>query len=148
MTESASSLKIIKSTWGISIRLTARHTGSDLVSSQYLVTDRIGFNINSIGIKLSEEDVLMLIAGLRWISKYIENEIDGGKSIVIELVKVEFVDTDFQPEGFYYGIAKWASNHFHFTLPDYTVVFNEKENKYMFPDIKLGNLKKNERKRI
>ncbi len=56
---------------------------------------------------------------------------------MIELVKVEFAETDFQPEGLYYGIAKWASDHFHFTLPDYSVYFDKKENRYKFPDIEL-----------
>lgn len=138
MQETTSSLKILKSTWGISIQLTALHKESNLVSSKYFITDRIGLNNNLIGIRLSEKEIIMLISGLRWVSEEIENKIEGNKSIVIELVKLELADTDFQEEGLYYGIAKWASDHFHFSLPHYSVNFDKKDNKYIFPEIDLN----------
>ncbi|MBO9702363.1 MAG: hypothetical protein J7604_19285 [Sporocytophaga sp.] len=130
-------LRVMKSTWGISIRLTARLIDDESKSSQYFVTDKIGLSTNSIGIKLVEEEILMLTSGLRWVSNEIEKRIEPDKFVVIELVKVEFAEADFQSEGLYYGIATWASEHFDFTLPNYEVHFDKRENKYKFPDIEL-----------
>jgi hypothetical protein len=107
-------------------------------SGQYKITNRIGFNNKLKGLDLSNKEIQMLIDGLRWVSGSIESKIEKGTYIVVELTKTEFAETDIQSEGFYYGIAKWAAEHFDFPMPDYTVDYSNEERKYIFPDLKVS----------
>lgn len=127
--------KILKSNWGIWIQITAGHRIVDLLSNDYhVISDTIRFNFKTNQPKLNENDTKMLINGLKLISSQIELKYEG-KLIEIDLIDFQIRPTDFQSEGFYYGIADWAADHFDLKIPDYSVNFNKSENKYEFPDL-------------
>jgi hypothetical protein len=107
-------------------------------SGQYKITDRIGFNNGLKCFRLSNKEIQMLVEGLKSVSGNIESKIEKGTDVLIELTKAEFAESDIQSEGFYYGIAKWAAEHFDFALPDYTVEFSKEERRYIFPDLKVS----------
>jgi hypothetical protein len=127
--------KVLKSSWGIWIQITAEHRIVNSFSHDYKpVSDFIRFGFDKLQERLNEYDVKLLINGLKWIAKQIEQKFEG-ELIEIELIDCKFNLSDFQSEGFYYGIADWAAVHFDFKLPDYSVNFNKSENKYEFPDL-------------
>jgi len=102
-------LRILKASWGIAIDLVARVTvmgtppagGLPAASRTWLV----------VTAKLPAVDITHLLSGLRSVAPSIERVEQTGQ-IVVEVVKVDYVPTDYQPEAMAAAIIGWAGEVF------------------------------------
>ena len=122
--------RIIKSSWGIYIEITAKTINND--KNGVIISDKIYLEITKSNF-LNTDEIEFLIKGLKKVSKQIETRISKPIKIVIEDIVI--VHTDFQKEGLFYGIIQWASEYFKFDMIDYHFGYNKRTKKYIFPDI-------------
>ncbi|MEL6655334.1 MAG: hypothetical protein AAFN93_22050 [Bacteroidota bacterium] len=127
----SSEYKIIKSSWGIWISITAE-IGS-VQHDQLEVTDLIGIKLAPDCINLSPQEIDYLKAGIKWVEHLITPKIAA--PITIKILEIRLVLTDYQAEGLYYAIASWLAEQFGFNLPSYRYSYNKEKNRYEFPDM-------------
>lgn len=123
-------LRILKSSWGIAIDLQARavlvkNPPHGLLSA----SPRVWLDVRSI--HLSDVDTNQLVRGLMMIAPAIE---DTARSeyVIIEVGRVRYTPTDYQPEGMAAAIIGWASEEFGLGSPAIDVYFDKKANRYVF----------------
>lgn len=125
--------KIIKSTWGIWIKITAKVAKANVSAIPISNHIYLKKEIKKKNIVLNETELDYLTRGLKWISDQIEEQIQQPISIIIE--EIQIIYCDYQEEGLFYAIASWAAEYFKFKLPTYQYEFNKTKNRYEFPDL-------------
>lgn len=123
--------RYIKSTWGISIELTAE----DLIYTECLdcnkVTDRI-FLKTSAAFKITDREKRYAIKAIERMASLIEGNLTPEQKIIIDITGIELAYTDFQAEGFYCAMIGWLSKRYSIPAPPVEITFNKKLNKYEF----------------
>ncbi len=139
--KSVSTYKILKTSWGIWIQITAStkkliYKDENLLEA-YQVSPKIFIRESpELNIYLNEDNLKFLIGGLKWVAKKIEESIET--PILITFEHIQLMLNDFQKEGLFYSSAFWASEHFKFKMPEYKYSYNRLENKYEFPDLTIN----------
>jgi hypothetical protein len=123
--------RFIKSTWGISIELTAE----DLIYTECphcnKVTDRI-FLKTSAAFKITDAEKSYAIKALERIASHVHDNLKPEQKIIIDITRIKLADTDSQAEGFYCAMAGWLSERYNIQPPPVDITFNKKWNKYEF----------------
>lgn len=98
--------RYIKSTWGISIELTAE----DLIYTECLdcnkVTNRI-FLKTAAAFKITDREKSYAIQAIKRMASLIHDKQKPEQRIIIDITGIELADTDFQAEGFYCAMIGW-----------------------------------------
>lgn len=123
--------KIIKSSWGISIRIKAMY-GSLAECDDFDFID-----IGNIKVKVKDKSILeeekeYIYKGIKRVSKEILSNVKSESNVVIIINQVIFAEMDFQKEGLEAAIIEWASHAFNFTVPQITVTYDKEIRKYYF----------------
>ncbi|WCO03467.1 hypothetical protein [Psychroserpens ponticola] len=116
--------------WGIRIQISARiekDSGGIKISHNLFYENKVE------NIKLTTQEINLLLAGIKWVNSLIINKIKFPIKIVLE--KIELNECDYQSEGLFYAIAFWASETFKFSLPQYEFKYDEENGKYIFPNL-------------
>jgi hypothetical protein len=132
--KSTYSYRIIKSSWGIAINITAdvlpladgERTATKIRQGLWLSVDP------GLGLKLSQQEHQMLAAGLRLIGEGMAEIVQRDGPLVIQIDDISFNPTDYQEEGLAYALASWVAHHFNLSLALPPVHFFKQENRYTF----------------
>jgi hypothetical protein len=123
--------RFIKSSWGISIELTAE----DLIYTECMdcskVTDRISLK-TSAAFKITEAEKNYAIKAIVRMASSIHDNLNPEQKIIINITGIELAYTDFQAEGFYCAMLGWLSKRYRIPAPPVDIKFNKKLNKYDF----------------
>jgi hypothetical protein len=123
-------LRILKSSWGIAIDLRARAVlAAKPKAGAMRVAERVQLDVSKV--QLPDEDNEQLIRGLKIMAAKIMAAQPHGY-VVIEVDKVEYTPTDYQPEGLAAAMIGWAAEEFNLTQPDMDVYFDKAKNRYVF----------------
>jgi hypothetical protein len=121
--------RVIKWSWGIAIDILARALpGGPILPEDIPVGTRTWIRILP---PLSQEARDSLVAGLGRVSPLIEQAVPEGP-IVIEIERVDYVPTDYQPEGVEAAIIGWATEEFTLPDPSVDITFDRASNRYIF----------------
>jgi hypothetical protein len=126
---SAYAYKVLKSSWGIWISVTAAvwHGATGESSGNGRDPD-LKFSGHAAELPIECQDQLR--AGWVAVSSEISREISDGTCVLVE--DVEFVDTDFQAEGLAVAMCRWAEQAFGFETHEVDVSFAAEGNRYVF----------------
>ncbi len=132
--ESTYSYRIIKSSWGIAIDITADVL--PLVGNERAAIE-VGQGLRlavdpGLGLKLSQQEHQMLAAGLRLTEEGMTEIVQRDGPFVIQIDDISFNPTDYQEEGLAYALASWVAHHFNLSLALPPVHFSKQENRYIF----------------
>ena len=127
-----STYKIIKTGWGIWIQIRAKANFRPIDDTAHAALLTLNILPKSFDSPLFHK---YLLAGLHWVEEEIRASTNHPINVVVE--ELLFNPCDFQDEGLFYAMADWASDYFGFELPAYSYSYNEKINRYEFPDLKL-----------
>ena len=128
-TKSSISFRVIKSSWGIFIRVTASATTSKNLEENYGDLRFNNFHIRlQSDIRLSKEEKDVFINGL----KSALDEHYSETPTLINIEEISFIDTDFQIEGLYWAARMLIADllNIEFQIP--RVEFDRQANKYIF----------------
>jgi hypothetical protein len=129
------SYRLIKSSWGIAIDVTAECTSKSIFckKNESVVVDICpGLWGVIFDDRIPKNEVQFIWEGLRHICKSILTKSPYKNDTLITIHSVEFNFCDYQPEGLAPAIIGWAANALGFDEPELNVVFDKKENKYKF----------------
>ncbi len=123
--------RLIKSSWGIRISITAR------------VEQRVSMG----GVRVSPGEELWLefpdastlteiekaevVRGLRFVSREIAEK-TGSKDRVVVIESISYVESDFQLEGLAVAMLRWAEVQFELKVHEIDVAFDRESNGYIF----------------
>ncbi len=123
--------RLIKSSWGIRISITAR------------VEQRVSMG----GVRVSPGEELWLefpdastlteiekaevVRGLRFVSREIAEK-TGSKDRVVVIESISYVESDFQLEGLAVAMLRWAEVQFELQVHEIDVAFDRESNGYIF----------------
>ena len=124
---------ISKSSWGIRIGFTGEFINNP---TDLLLTDSIKINhnvylklqLNNIESPYMIENRWRLENGVKWVESLIPEDI----RILITLNSIDFNLCDFQPEGFFFGIADWICKFYNINMPVYYYSYDNKVRRYFF----------------
>lgn len=120
--------KVLKSSWGIFVEIEATLIDKISNNENYVkVNNRLFISFENYS-SMADDFKLELINGLKWV----ENDMNLNKDMVIILNNIEINPSDFQLEGLFLCMASWAGVVFEFDLPHYTYEYDKKLNKYVF----------------
>jgi hypothetical protein len=123
-------LRILKWSWGIAIDLRARAVlAAQPRAGALRVGDRLQLDVSQV--QLPDQDIEQLIRGLRIMAEKIMAAQPHGY-VVVEVDKVKYTPTDYQPEGVAAAMIGWAAEEFELTPPDMDVYFDKTKNRYVF----------------
>ena len=123
-------LRIIRYSWGIAIDITARWSSvTDGTSDLIQVSPHLWLDIRTT--ELPAEDVTYLLSGLQRVGDDALSHAPA-KDVVIEIGKVVYRPTDYQPEGMSAAIIGWAAEEFGFDPPEIQITFDRRANRYEF----------------
>jgi hypothetical protein len=125
-------LRVLKSTWGIAIDLTAEVSEFPPAAVATFVTPRVSLSLGSVRRALSAREAGFLVSGLRRVAADIESAVPDSEPIIINVLDVGFVETDYQPEGLEAAMIGWSAEQFGFEPPEITVEFDNDVNRYVF----------------
>ena len=121
--------RVLKSSWGIWISLTAavwqRDAGGCSSDGR---TSELTFSGRAAEIPLEYQDQLR--AGWDTVSPEVSRAIEEDICVLVE--DVRFVDTDFQAEGLAVAMCRWAEQAFGLETHEVDVTFDSEENRYEF----------------
>ncbi len=123
--------RYIKSSWGISIELTAEDLIYTECSDCSKVTDRISLK-TSTTFKVTEAEKSYAIKAIVRMAALIHDNLNPEQKIIINITAIELADTDLQAEGFYCAMLGWLSKRYSIPAPPVDITFNKKLNKYDF----------------
>ncbi|WP_437678425.1 hypothetical protein [Sorangium sp. So ce131] len=129
--ESTFSYRMIKSSWGIRIDLTAdvaRLEGA--AGSATEIAPGLWFVNEDAHLDAAEEEFLK--RGLQLVVGEILSSSAFTAPSLIRVASARFVPTDYQPEGLSCAMAGWAAKRFGFPMPEIDVRFARQENRYVF----------------
>jgi hypothetical protein len=123
-------LRILKASWGIAIDLQARAVLAespphDLPS----VSPRVWLDVS--GVRLPDTDIKQLVRGLTVMAPAIENK-NQDAYVIIEVGRVSYTPTDYQPEGMAAAMIGWVAEEFGLDSPVIDIHFDKNANRYVF----------------
>jgi hypothetical protein len=121
-----------RTTWGIAIDLFAEYGPMRVGDCNiHQITPGIWLGI-SPAIFLSETESAFLKRGLWIVGESINSNNPFGEPVRVDVTRVDYEPTDYQPEGLADAIAGWAAKAFGFPKPDFSAKFNKGEGRYTF----------------
>ncbi len=122
--------RVIKTSWGIEVSLTARVVPAEGVRDTVWITRLVG-----LAYALEDRDVLpaeneQFVLALRALAPRIETRIKD--PIVIEVQQISYMPTDFQIEGIRAAMYYWATEEFGLTSPEIAVSYDAAVKCYQF----------------
>jgi hypothetical protein len=124
--------KILKGAWGIRISLTAEAVRSTEPNPGAIgFGSRMWLSSQIEGDSLSESDMEMLAQGLRLLVDEI-GEAVSHEPLVVVLQDLQYVESDFQPEGLAAAMFGWAIEEFELRPREIDVTFDRETNQYNF----------------
>lgn len=134
--------RVLQTTWGISVKIDCQVTWNmqpitdenyiEMTDSIYLASDIV--QQFSYTRRLFDEEINFLRQGILLVSSDFVNKFPNGQ-LVIKLTRLDFADTDYQPEGLTYAIAGWLGENFGFSYPKPIVKYDKATNRYLFPNL-------------
>lgn len=127
------SYRIMKSTWGIAIDMTAEVTSMSNYSDQNSckkISNGLWSKILNNLIQSEEEDFIWY--GLRLVSESIIKKSPHKTDTLILFHNIEYNPCDYQAEGLTAATIEWVSNALSIDVPKINVVFNKQLSKYEF----------------
>jgi hypothetical protein len=124
---------VLKSSWGIVIFLDVEElTNPALSDFDIKIADKIYLRISD-SLKLQQGLFeSWFIQGIQSLSNEIYKKIEEKNAVCFYIKDVNFNYCDFQEEGFYCAIREWLAKHYEFDIKPVNVVFNKKQNRYIF----------------
>jgi len=122
--------KIIKTSWGISISLTARVVPAQDREDVVSISRLIGIAYATEGRAVSPEENEQFVLALRTLSPAIETKING--PVMIEVEAISYMPTDFQVEGLRAAMYFWATEEFGLASPEIAVSYDTLAKRYQF----------------
>jgi hypothetical protein len=122
--------KVIKTSWGIAISLTAQVVPARTVRDATSISRLIGIAYALEDRDVAPEENEQLVLALRALAGRIETEIDG--PIVIEVHQISYMPTDFQVEGLRAAMYYWAAEEFGLQPPEIVASYDTTVNRYQF----------------
>jgi hypothetical protein len=126
---------VIKSSWGIRIRLSAEVAllPEDRRESAE-VSNGIWAELTVRGLDSDERRYLM--DGVRMVAPQIREALGHDAPTLIRVVGVDYNPTDYQANALKYAMAGWAAKEFCFNLKPVGVSFDRAQNRYIFEEYK------------
>jgi hypothetical protein len=128
--------RIIKSTWGIYIRLTAialpKDDSSPETQETIEITPDLGLIAKPTNIKVNQTMIDYLTLGLQIVATQISQYAGPKLPLVIHILKIEVDFVDYQPEGLACAMIGWAGQEFGFIPPVIPVYYDKTLRKYIF----------------
>jgi hypothetical protein len=123
---------LLKTSWGIVIFIDVEEIiNPAILDTDIEVSERIYLRVCN-EVRLEKEIVEKFISnGIRSLKKEIY-EILQGSTVCSHVKSLEFSNVDFQVEGLYCAIREWTSKYYGFEIEPVNVVYDKKENKYIF----------------
>ncbi|MEU6171627.1 hypothetical protein ABZ832_06845 [Streptantibioticus parmotrematis] len=123
--------RLIKSSWGIRISITARveqrvTMGGVRVSSG----EELWLEFPDASM-LTEVEKAEVVRGLRFASREIAEK-SGFHAQVVVIEAISYVESDFQLEGLSVAMLRWAEDHFGLQVHEIGVAFDRESNSYIF----------------
>lgn len=129
VTRSTYVYKVLKSSWGIWISVTAAVSHGDAGrSSGSGSAPELKFSGRAAEMPLEYQD--QLSAG--WVAVSSEVARESGDDICVIVEDIKFADTDFQAEGLAVAMCRWAEQAFGLEIHEVDVTFDAEEHKYKF----------------
>lgn len=125
--------RLLKSSWGIAIDVTARRVAKfSTFVGLHQITSEIQIQIQQS--HLTNREIGFILKGLELVAlKISSNSIKY--PVYIEIQNLHYNPTDYQEEGLAAAMIGWASQEFNFEEPDLPVYFNNNVNRYIFPKL-------------
>jgi hypothetical protein len=124
--------RIIMSSWGIAIDITAEAISrSDYSGDATEIKDGLWLAIETNRVASNTEHQY-LATGLRLVAKEMQNVIATNGPLVVRVLDIWFVPTDYQEEGLACALAGWMSQQFGVTYQMPHVHFDNGRNRYEF----------------
>ncbi|MEP7289871.1 MAG: hypothetical protein ABI947_29320 [Chloroflexota bacterium] len=123
--------RFFKGTWGIYVSLTAEITPYSNVEEKPIETIR-GVYLD-IKAKLPIVEHQYLILGIALVKNQLEEWVNKNYPIIIKVVKLDIVLTDYQEEGLACALAGWIARELNLEYSEPVVYFSKEENRYIFP---------------
>ena len=121
-----------RTTWGIAIDLFAEYgPGRTADGNVHQITPGIWLGI-SPAVRLSETESAFLKRGLWIVGEAINSKNPFGEAVRVDVTRVDYEPTDYQPEALADAIAGWAAKAFGFPKPDFSAKFDKGEGRYTF----------------
>lgn len=121
--------KVIKSSWGIRVALTARADGRDPLEG-VAGSHRPTLEIED-GVNLSTEEKQQLDHGFACASDEVMKAC-GSQAVTIVVESVFYVESDYQPEGLAVAMLRWLEEEFSLPRHDIPATFDRNANRYSF----------------
>ncbi|WP_437735372.1 hypothetical protein [Sorangium sp. So ce1335] len=129
--ESTFSYRVIKSSWGIRIDLTADVARLEGVADSAIeIAPGLWFVNEDAHLDRDEEEFLK--RGVQLVAADILSSSAFTAPSLVRVTRVWFVPTDYQPEGLTCAMAAWAAERFGFSIPKIDVRFSRQENRCIF----------------
>ena len=127
---------MLKTSWGVVVWITCEATFCDAKfcdanadTSQYVsINDGLQLEIRE---RLSEEEKDYLCLGVGLVAGQIKAAA-ANKCVLIRVLRVDIVLTDYQPEGLACAIMGWAGEYFGFKPPSIPISYDREQNRYDF----------------
>lgn len=125
--------KVLKSNWGVLIKLTAQAAPLNDEPAVCVAIDKhVYLSVRQLDLKLSDNELFFLREGLARVAHEIPKAVKWRGPTLIELQQLEFNYCDFQEDGLECAIVFWAAQEFQFEPPYLTTNFDKRTNRYRF----------------
>lgn len=128
--------QLLKSSWGIVIFLDVTDLSSLTHNEEReKVTDTIYLSLKEKNVQ-KEKLIYWFSRAIADVEEEIKKAI-ANEFLYLEVNAVQFNYADFQDEGLYYAMQEWLSKRYGFERPPYDAFFDAKQNRYVFPALKV-----------
>ena len=123
--------RLLKSSWGIRIKITASSEEYKHVLERETRPGRVSVHFSDAATEFADELRSHIVDGLAMIEGEIV-QASGGADVSVTFEEIGFNDADFQAEGLSVAVIRWAEQHFN--LPEHLVEesFDKSSNRYTF----------------
>lgn len=122
--------RLIKSSWGIRIAITARVEHRVAVEGMRISPEgQLWLEFPSLS-TLAESEKDEVAKGLRYVSREIAEKV-GSQALAIVIESISYVESDFQLEGLSVAMLRWAEVEFGLQIHEIAETFNRESNRYI-----------------
>lgn len=133
--------RFIKSSWGIYVELTAALVAQINYSLPTIkINEQLHLGLTSLNINLDAYEKQQLILALCNLSAVIAIKSETAEGMVVDVQRLRFVLTDYQPEGLYFALIGWVLQQFELSMPKIEAVFDQETNRYYFRHLDFTEL--------
>ncbi|MEV7365472.1 hypothetical protein [Streptomyces sp. NPDC091299] len=123
--------RLIKSSWGIRIAITARVEQRVTVEGVRISPrEDLWLEFRSLSM-LAESEKDAVVKGLRYVSHEIAEKV-GSQTLVVVIESISYVESDFQLEGLSVAMLRWAEVEFGLQVHEVVETFSRESNRYIF----------------